>query len=146
QRQGPAGGGATSGTIPARHSAAHLDGAFAGRSRARRAFCGPDDFRGLSAVSELDLRIRVIPAIRDIAAAQWDACANPGASRAGALRAGTSAAPGNRFSRLANCPQLESISQHGADAAPTADRGEHSLPDTAAAPAPIPTHASANAE
>jgi uncharacterized protein len=94
-------------------------------------------------VSELDLRIRVIPAIRDIAAAQWDACANPGA-----LRAGTSAAPRNRFSRLANCSQPEWISQRGADAAPTPtpDRGEHRLPDPAAAPGPFPAQTSANAE
>jgi predicted N-acyltransferase len=34
-----------------------------------------DDFRGLSAVSEL--RISVVDAIGDVSAAEWDACANP---------------------------------------------------------------------
>ena len=45
-------------------------------------------------MSKLDLRIRVLPAIGDIAAAEWDACANP---------ASTNAA--NRFSGLRNCAE-----------------------------------------
>jgi predicted N-acyltransferase len=43
-------------------------------------------------LSKPDLRIRVLPAISDIAAATWDACADPGASRFSA----------KRFQRLAN--------------------------------------------
>jgi uncharacterized protein len=52
-------------------------------------------------LSKLELRIRVIPAIGDVAAAAWDACANPG----------TSTARADRFSRLANCQEAESFSQ-----------------------------------
>src|SRR5437868_681563 len=48
-------------------------------------------------MSATDLRIRVVPAIGDVAAADWDACANPH------RRASTTA--GNGFSRLANCPE-----------------------------------------
>src|SRR5262249_61636165 len=48
---------------------------------------------------ELDLRIRVLPAIGEIAAAAWDACANP-ASTNGA----------NPFSRLETCLRSESFS------------------------------------
>src|SRR5215211_1317600 len=43
-------------------------------------------------MSEPELRIRVIPAIGDVAAADWDACANPSASMP----------PGGRFSQRAN--------------------------------------------
>jgi len=51
---------------------------------------------------ELDLRIRVLPAIGEIDAAAWNSCANP-ASTNGA----------NRFSRLANCVGSESFSPPG---------------------------------
>jgi uncharacterized protein len=48
-----------------------------------------------------DLRIRVVPAIVDVSAAEWDACANPAGARA-------SAGESNRFfSRLANCAVAE---------------------------------------
>src|ERR1043166_4853800 len=50
-----------------------------------------------------DLRIRVIPALGDIAAEAWDACANP--------RASTSTSARNRLSLLANCAEAESDSQ-----------------------------------
>jgi len=42
-----------------------------------------------------DLRIRVVPAIVDVSAADWDACANPGGR--------VSTAAPNRFSRLTSC-------------------------------------------
>src|SRR5262249_46236732 len=84
-------------------------------------------------------------AIRDIAAAQWDACANPGA-----VLATASTTSGNRFPRLENCPQLESISQarerRDEDAAPTPDRDRHPLPGTTAGSAPIPAPDSSNAD
>jgi len=50
-----------------------------------------------------DLRIRVIPALGDIAAEAWNACANP--------RANTSTSARNRLSLLANCAEAESDSQ-----------------------------------
>jgi hypothetical protein len=46
-----------------------------------------------------DLRIRVLPAIVDVAAAEWDACANPGA------QARTSTDAAKRLAGLANCPE-----------------------------------------
>src|SRR5262249_44753321 len=72
----------------------------------------------------LDLRIRVLPAIGDIAAAEWDACANP---------ASTNAA--NRFSRAANCVGSEAISGVGSPTPPT-PRQEPSVAAAAAAAAP----------
>jgi predicted N-acyltransferase len=57
-------------------------------------------------MSEPELRIRVIPAIGDVAAAEWDACANPSASARGSLS-----------SPLAN--GMESLCQAGGLAMPT---------------------------
>src|SRR5215216_4902966 len=52
-------------------------------------------------MSEPELRIRVIPAIGDVAAADWDACANPSASMP----------PGGRFSQRANGVESASMCQ-----------------------------------
>jgi len=72
----------------------------------------------------LDLCIRVLPAIGDIAAAEWDACANPVSTNAA-----------SRFSRAANCVGSEAIS--GVDSAtPPAPRQEPSVAAAAAAVAP----------
>jgi uncharacterized protein len=52
-------------------------------------------------MSEPELRIRVIPAIGDVAAADWDACANPSASMP----------PGGRFSQRTNGVESASMCQ-----------------------------------
>jgi len=52
-----------------------------------------------------DLRIRVVPAIVDVSAAEWDACANPGA------RARVSTDAPNRLAGLANCPDAAPASR-----------------------------------
>jgi predicted N-acyltransferase len=74
-------------------------------------------------LSDPDLRIRVVPAIHDIAAAEWDACANPGASTAST----------NGFSRLANCREVESVSQHRGAAA----GAPHGVPSADAVAQPV---------
>ena len=111
------------GTLRAGHAAADLDGALAEDRAARRALGRSDDLRGVSAVSAStcfgrwrrarkdvmstgDLRIRVVPAIADISAAAWDACANPAADAASQEIAA------KRLSGLANCSGVESVSQH----------------------------------
>ncbi|HKA70642.1 MAG TPA: GNAT family N-acetyltransferase [Xanthobacteraceae bacterium] len=71
----------------------------------------------------LDLRIRVLPAIGDIAAAEWDACANPPSTNA------------NRFSRLADCVGSEGTSGVGGPT-PLGLRQEPSVAAAAAAAAP----------
>jgi predicted N-acyltransferase len=84
-----------------------------------------------------DLRIRVVPAIVDVTAADWDACANPDTSPRGAADAP------NGFSRLANCPGSAPIrgrSTRDDDAARTL------LPEIGAMSPPIEPDVPANAE
>jgi predicted N-acyltransferase len=59
-------------------------------------------------MSEPDLRIRVIPAIGDVGAADWDACANPFASTP----------PDRRFAQLANGTESGSMCQNDVSAMP----------------------------
>ncbi len=86
------GGCAAHGTAYVRSAASDLDGAQRRGSRHRRPLRRPDHLRGISpltmsrkpaACPEIsDLRVRVLPAISEIAAADWDRCAG-GADAAG---------------------------------------------------------------
>jgi hypothetical protein len=71
-----------------------------------------------------DLQIRVVPAIVDVSAGDWDACANPKG------RERVAGAP-NRFSRLAHCPEAQAALRPS-DAASLAPQEPHPEPGSMA--------------